>query len=180
MPQAATTPGGGLATWLRMPSHLSKPSEAPAEPSSPSGSDSSDASDGSGGTRSRTVATLDFNEVKPKAAAAQDTAATAAPKPASEPAPAAKGQAAPAPAASQRTSRRPARSAAAARAPSQPSSVLSLPAVQLVLLCLVAGLLLVAPLALRVVPPSLVQRYLPGKQGGARAGIWSVGPSRAP
>ena len=169
MLQAATAPTGGLATWLRMSSHLSKPAEAAAEPASPADSDASKASTGSGGARTHTVTSLDFNTAEAKAAVDSASAVPAAPAPKATTKPA--GSAQPAVAAAPKTSQRVAasqptqtgteRHAAAAR--TERSSLLALPAVQLLLLCLLLPcLLLAAPLSMRAFDPALTQRYMRG------------------
>lgn len=171
MLQAATAPTG-LATWLRMSSHLSKPAEAAAEPASPADSDASKASTGSGGARTHTVTSLDFNAAEAKAAVDSASAVPAAPAPKAATKPS--GSAQPAVAAAPKTSQRVAasqptqtgteRHAAAAR--TERSSLLALPAVQLLLLCLLLPcLLLAAPLSMRAFDPALTQRYM---RGGCR------------
>lgn len=186
LPQAAAPPNGGLATWLRMSSHLSKPTEAAAEPASPASSEASLSSSGSG-SRARTVASLDFQSVEKQPAAkaeaakaeaeaakpagVEDSTAAAAPaaaaEPATKPAPAAAPAVPAAPKAAQSTSvSQPARASTQRRSTAvrtERSSLLALPAVQLVLLCLLGGLLLAAPLAMRAFSPTLTQRYLPGE-----------------
>lgn len=181
LPQAAAPPTGGLATWLRMSSHLSKPTEAAAEPASPASSEASLSSSGSG-SRARTVASLDFQAVEKQPAAkaeaeaakpagVEDSTAAVAPAAAAElatkPAPAAARAVPAAPKAAQSASvSQPARASTQRRSTAvrtERSSLLTLPAVQLVLLCLLGGLLLAAPLAMRAFNPTLTQRYLPGE-----------------
>lgn len=152
--QADGTPVGGLATWLRMSSHLSKPGDAPAEPPSPSDSEGSSASGG----RTRTAAVLDFNALdKPKPVAkpvlvSAPAEAAAAPPPAAKPAvPAADATAGPA---------QPAPAVAASPDGARGGSRLLR---ALLVLLLLAGLLLAGPLALQAYAPALAQRFMPSK-----------------
>lgn len=165
--QAAATPEGGLASWLRMSSHLSKPPGQPQRQlASPAGSDK-----GEGGVGTRVQ--LDFAVVQPKAGAGEP-ATQASPMPASPhpgqasrvggSAATAAGQAGapqpwPTPPTSPALNRRKPAAAPAAAAPVSPSTS-SRGFVQRALLALcMQACLLAAPVALHAMAPHLAQRY---------------------
>lgn len=154
----------GLASWLQLTSHLSKPDEA-QEPGSPASS--SDDSSARGEAQAAPVAVLDFTALEPKAAppaaaklAAKPSAKPAAPVTVPAPAPAQAAAQAAAPAAPKQAPAAAPR-AALARKPAARGAAGSTGLSMLLAACLLALLLLAAPVALHAYAPALARRYTP-------------------
>lgn len=177
--QADATPVGGLATWLRMSAHLTRPDDVPADQPSPVSGDSSPEVEGRAVSAVLDFSPLEQKDSKPSAPPAAPTvvgpaapAAAVAPRQVAQRAkdvpapaavvpvavPAAESVAAPAvaPAAASTAARRPAANGG--------RSVLR----AMLALFLLAALLLGGPVALHVYAPALSHRYLPA------AGEWKL------